>query len=163
MYIEPKEKKQLLGGYKIILVIWWAIFGSLFIYFIVCHAIGDQLQNVGNTNVPVDMIKYALWGVSIVTLVSAHYIRKFLLSTGSTGFSSSQTASLQHPAAGKYTVVIIITLALLESIGIYGVVLFLIAKDTASLYQLLIVSGIAMIYYRPRKEELFELAAKMKR
>ncbi len=163
MYIEPKEKKQLLGGYKVILVIWWAIFASLFIYLIVCRAIGDQLQNVDKANIPVDMIKYALWGVSISTLVAAHFLRRFLLRTRSTGLGSISSTAVQHPAVARYTVAIIITMALLESIGIYGVVMFFIAQDAPSLYQLLIISALAMIFYRPRKEELLKLAVQMKK
>lgn len=68
----------------------------------------------------------------------------------------------QHPAVGRYTVVIIILAALSESIGIYGVVLFLISKNSLVLYQFITISAAAMIYFRPRKEELLQLASTMK-
>jgi hypothetical protein len=52
---------------------------------------------------------------------------------------------------------VIISLALCESVGIYGLVLFFLGKNTMDLYLLLGVSAAAMIYYRPRKDELLNL------
>ncbi len=52
-------------------------------------------------------------------------------------------------------------MALSESIGIYGMVLFILSKDSMTLYQFITMSAIAMFYYRPRKEELLEVAAQM--
>jgi hypothetical protein len=68
----------------------------------------------------------------------------------------------QHPAVARYTVIVIITSALLESIGLYGLILFFIAKDSLSLYQLLGLSAAAMLFYRPKKEDLLALAERMK-
>lgn len=159
MHIETREKEQLLKGYRIVLIIWVAILASLPIYLVVCTAVRDQLQSSVDSNT-FEILKYALWGVSAFTLIGAHFLRKLLL-RASTG-TGIQTTSPQHPAVAKYTVAIIITMALLESIGIYGVVLYFIGMDTSSLQQLLIVSAIAMFFYRPRKEELFNLAVQMK-
>lgn len=161
MHIEASEKKQLLSGYKIILVIWWALLLSLPMYFVVCTAVGDQLQS-SMDSATFTILKSALWCVSVLTLVAVHFLRKFFLQAGGSGLPSVQPESPQHPAVAKYTVVIIMTMALLESIGIYGVVLFFIGKDAASLQQLLIVSAVAMFFYRPRKQELFKLADRMK-
>jgi len=52
----------------------------------------------------------------------------------------------------------VISLALSESIGIYGLVLFLLGKNTMDLYLFILVSAGAMIMYRPRKDELLSLA-----
>lgn len=52
-------------------------------------------------------------------------------------------------------------MALSESIGVYGLVLFFLSKDSGVLYQFIVMSAIAMLYYRPRKEELLQLAVEM--
>jgi hypothetical protein len=91
-----------------------------------------------------------------------NHIRKFLLNPERSGGRPARTTSAQHPEITKYTTVVVITSALLESIGIYGVVLFLLARDTRLLYQLLMISAAAMIYFRPRKEKLLALAEQMK-
>lgn len=162
MYIDQKEMKQLDTGWRVILIIWGAILFSLFIYLVVCILIKDQLQISINSDLPIETIKYALFGVSFITLFVVYYLRKFLLRINNSTVNSSQSQSPQNPAVGKYTVAVIVTSALLESIGIYGVVLFLMTKDTSSLYQLLIISAAAMIYFRPRKDELLNLSAQMK-
>ncbi|MDY6790406.1 MAG: hypothetical protein SWH54_03960 [Thermodesulfobacteriota bacterium] len=161
MYEEQEQMKQLETGWRVVLLIWGAILASLGIYFVVCMIIEKEMQINIDPKLPLETIKYTLFGVSIITLFVVYYLRKFLLRTTSSTIISSQTSLPQHPAVGKYLVSVIITSALLESIGIYGVVLFFLAKDTSSLYQLLIISAGAMIYFRPRKDELLNMAAQM--
>nr|WP_319394595.1 hypothetical protein [uncultured Desulfobacter sp.] len=162
MHDEQDDEKRLLSGWRIVLIIWGAILGSLGVYLIVCLNIETALQvNIG-PDFPLATLKYALFGVACVTVVVVYILRKFLLNSGRSIVNSTQAASAQHPALAKYTTAVVITSALLESIGIYGVVLFLLAKDTRSLYQLLSISAAAMIYFRPRKEELLNLAKQMK-
>ena len=162
MHEEQKEMKQLETGWRVILMIWGAILASLGIYLVVCIVVEKNLQINLDPNFPLETLKYALFGVSFITLFVVHYIRKFLLRTSNSTVTSSLTSSPQHPALGKYSVAVVITSALLESIGIYGVVLFFISKDTLSLVQLLTISAVAMIHFRPRKDELLNLAARMK-
>ena len=162
MHEEQKEMKQLDTGWRVTILIWGAILASLGIYLVVCIIMEKELQINIDPELPLETIKYALFGVSFITLFVVYYLRKFLLRTISSNVNSSQTSSPQHPAVGKYLVSVITTSALLESIGIYGVVLFLMSKDISSLYQLLIISAVAMIYFRPRKEELLNIAAQMK-
>lgn len=162
MHEDQKEMKQLDTGWTVVLLIWGAILASLGIYLVICIILEKELQINLDPKLPLETIKYALFSVSFITLFVVHYLRKFLLRDSNSIVNSSQTSSLQHPAVGKYLVTVIITSALLESIGIYGVVLFFMAKDTLSLYQLLIISAVAMIYFRPRKDELLNIAAQMK-
>ena len=160
MHEEQKEMKQLDTGWRVILVIWGAIFVSLGVYLAVCIIMEKELQFDLDPNFPIETIKFALFGVSFITLFVVHYLRKFLFKTNSPIITPRQALSPQQQALGKYSVIVIITLALLDSIGIYGVVLFIMSKDTLSLYQLLIISAVAMIHFRPRKEELLNLVAK---
>jgi hypothetical protein len=44
-----------------------------------------------------------------------------------------------------------------ESIGVYGLILFLLGKNSTDLYLLILVSAAAMVMYRPRKEEMLNL------
>jgi hypothetical protein len=162
MHEEQDDMKQLVSGWRIVLLIWGAILASLGVYLIVCLNIGTALQVNIAPDFPLTTLKYALFGVACVTLVVVFILRKFLLNPDRSGLNSTHTTSAQHPAITKYTQAVVITSALLESIGIYGVVLFLLAKDTRSLYQLLIISAAAMVYFRPRKEELLKLAKQMK-
>jgi hypothetical protein len=162
MLAEQSEMKQLDKGWKIILMIWGAIFGSLGVYLIVCVAFGNQFQSGAGPDFPMAILKNILLAVSILTLLIVRYLRKYLIRVGSPALRSSQTSSVQHPVVGKYASAILITSALLESIGLYGVVLFFLTKDNSSLYLFLIISAAGMIYFRPRKDELLSLVATMK-
>jgi hypothetical protein len=62
------------------------------------------------------------------------------------------------PFVGKYTTFVIVSLALSESIGIYGFVLFLLGDSFQTLYTFIAVSALAMIFYRPKRKELEKLA-----
>jgi len=163
MYEEQEDVKRLMSGWRVVLMIWGAILASLGVYLIICLNIGTALQVNIAPDFPITTVKYALFGVACVTVLAVYVLRKFLLNPDRSGGTPARTTSAQHPAIPKYTTVVVITSALLESIGIYGVVLFLLAKDTRSLYQLLIISAAAMIYFRPRKEELLALAEQMKK
>ncbi|MDY7038501.1 MAG: hypothetical protein SV375_20385 [Thermodesulfobacteriota bacterium] len=62
------------------------------------------------------------------------------------------------PVIGKYTNSVVVSLAILEFIGILGFLYFLISGDFQTLYILVVVSGIAMIYYRPKMKELDDVS-----
>ena len=158
--LQKDELEQINKGWKTIRVIWLALLGSLVVYLVVCMVIGDQLT-ISMAGSQLEIFKYALFGVAVMTLFGAYFFRKlFLKSIAGMPGTGHQAAS--HPAVGKYMVVIVIVMALLESIGIYGVVLFMVSKDTVSLYQLMVLSAIGMLYFRPKKEELIDVAEKMK-
>lgn len=160
------DSEQLDKSWKVIRIIWSSLFGSLAIYLLVCKFMEDQLRPVG-IDIPLETFKNILFGVSIVILFTAHYVRKAMLKIPDRGaastFAPASSRQIQHPAAGKYLSAIIVAMALSESIGIMGVVLFFLAKDLPTLYQFIFLSAIAMFYFRPRKEELLQLADEMEK
>lgn len=52
----------------------------------------------------------------------------------------------------------VVSLALSESIGIYGFVLFLLGDSFGTLHIFVGISALAMFFYRPKREELETLA-----
>ncbi|WP_321415515.1 hypothetical protein [uncultured Desulfobacter sp.] len=162
MYEDQDEMKRLDAGWRVILMIWGAILASLGVYLIICINVGKFLQVNIDSDFPLTTVKYSLFAMACVTIIGVHIFRKFLLTPGRSVDNSMQMPSTQHPAIAKYTIAVVITSALLESIGIYGVVLFFLAKDARSLYQLLIISAAAMIYFRPRKKELIDMATQIR-
>jgi hypothetical protein len=143
------------------MVIWVALLSSLGFYLVICMAVGNQIP-VSMEGPRLEIIKYALFGISVLTLAGAWLFRKLLMGKIARPVNDSSFQSETHPAVAKYLIAIIIVMALSESVGIYGMVLFFISKDTMSLYQLMILSAAAMILFRPKKEELIDIAKKMK-
>lgn len=164
--LNPSEKEMVDKGMIVMWIIWGAILVSLFVYVLVCHLAGDQIRQNANPAIPLDLFKNILYAVSLITLIISYFVRKAVLvvrSSGTrTGASNISQQSTQPAFIGKYTVAMIISLALSESIGIYGVVLYFIGDSLQTLYTFIGVSAIAMIFYRPKKEEIITLANDMK-
>ncbi len=57
----------------------------------------------------------------------------------------------------KYFTAVIISLALAESIGIYGLGLFFLGGGFETLYLFNVLSAIAMFFFRPKGEEFEKL------
>ena len=149
-------------GLKILWIIWAAMLGSLLIYVFICHQGGEEIRGNMTSELPIGLLKNIFHGAVIVTLLFAHFLRRFML-TGR--FSRSEVrpynpGSMSHQPAllAKYTVAVLVSLALCEGIGICGVVLFFLGADLKTLYIFIAISALSMFYYRPKMEELERLA-----
>ena len=67
------------------------------------------------------------------------------------------------PYIAQYATAVIVSLALSESIGIYGFVLFLLGGGFKTLYTFIGISAVAMVFYRPKREEMEKLAMAYKK
>ena len=162
--LEKSEMDQLDTAWKIIMVIWGSLIFTLAVYLVVAKLVESQMNPLG-VDFPLETMTIALFGVSLVAFIVTHYIRKAMLKVSDrapiVAATRSQLTQSQHPAAGKYTTAIVVAMALSESIGIYGLVLFFLSKDSNTLYLFILMSATAMFYYRPRKEELLQVALEM--
>ena len=159
--IGETDKEQIEKSFLIFRIIWAAMLGTLIIYLFICVQFGDQVQHPSGAQFPLATLRNILYGVAAVTLLLSHFLRRFML-TGR--FGSSRATSLNAPShsnissvLGKYAVALMVSLALSESIAIYGLVLFFLGDDYQTLYLFVGISAIAMFFYRPKKEELEEL------
>lgn len=156
------NEKQLL----ILWIIWASMLGSLFIYVFICHQCGDQIRRTASPNFPLGLMRSILYGITIFTIFLTHILRKFILTarSGDSGPISLKSSLLSNQSSllAKYTTAMIVSLALSESIGIYGFVLFLLGDDFRTLYIFIGISALAMFYYRPKREELETLVIAMK-
>ncbi|UCB49839.1 MAG: hypothetical protein JSW56_02780 [Deltaproteobacteria bacterium] len=103
-------------------------------------------------------MRNVLYGVAIVTLILTHFLKKFMLAQRSGGSGPTslrpQLGSNQSSLISKYAVSMIVSLALSESIGLYGFVLFLLGENFRTLYIFVGISAIALFFYRPKREEI---------
>ncbi len=86
-----------------------------------------------------------LFGLSLAQLGIAFFLRKFQL---------KPTESNRKDPVKTYATAVLVSCAFAESIGVCGLVLFLLRPDFQTLYMFIAVSAIAMIVYRPKREEL---------
>jgi hypothetical protein len=172
--LEEAEKQKLNRGFKATTIIWAACLIALAIYLVIANVIPDVFvaDHPGFPD-PFAIVAYVLYGISIVCLFIAFFLRRYLLKSDSIihqltsqaapyGIGSGAPLINFNPAALRYNTAIVVSLSFCQSIAIFGLILRILNADFASLYILVAVSAAALIYFRPKKAELYNLAVKMK-
>lgn len=143
-------------------IIWAGIFISPFLYVLICHLWGDGIRRNAMPNFPLDLTRNVLYGVATFTLVLTHFLRKFMFSERSSASGPTSLAPqidlTRSSLISRYATSMIISLALSESIGLYGFVLFLLGDNFRTLYIFVGVSALALFFYRPKREQIETLA-----
>jgi hypothetical protein len=160
--MDTSQKGTVENKLLVMWIIWGAMVGSLVIYIVLCNLIGDQIRQPVGPEFPLVLMSKILFGIGIVTLIAIHFIRRFILGkpSGSPGAVPISQPSPQDPAESyaKYTNAMIISLALCESVGIYGLILFFLGDSFQTMYTFMIISAAGMFYYRPKREEIEALS-----
>jgi len=146
--------RELEKGMMTMKIIWFAMLGALAVYLFVAIHIGASIQPSMNEDT-FNVLRTILYALALATLAATRYIRKLVLS-GKIGPGQPSPVS-RHPMLQKYSAATVLSLAMSESIGIYGFVLFLLGKNSMDLYLLLLISAAAIVMYRPRKGQLISL------
>ncbi len=147
--------KELDRGMFVLKIIWSAMLVSLAIYLFVGLQVTKNLQTSMNEDTYI-VFKSVLYILTCLILIATWYIRKFLLSRK--GQLVQTTQALDHPILQRYFVASIVSWALSEGIGIFGLILFFLGRSTTDLYILILIAVIAMFLYRPKKEDIISLA-----
>ena len=160
--MDASQKGTIENKLLVMWIIWGAMVGSLVIYIVICNLIGDQIRRPMGPGFPLVLLRNILFGIGIVALIATHFIRKFILgkTSGGPGSVSTSQPSPQDPAKtyAKYTTAMIISLALCESVGTFGLVLFFLGGSFQTMYTFMIISAAGMFYYRPKREEIEALS-----
>jgi hypothetical protein len=159
------EKDAMKKGMMTLWIMWAAMVGSLIIYLFIVHAVGDEIRKSLHPDFPMELLRNILYGISIITILLSHFLRKFMLavknSDASSGLMKYGAQSNQPLFVAKYTMTVMVSLALSESIAIYGLVLFLVGADFQTFYIFTAISALSMFFYRPKRMELEGLAVAM--
>lgn len=155
--IPNEEIEKLDKGLLTLNLIWAAMLISLFIYLFVGIYIKDTLRITMEKDV-VDMLRNALYLVSLITLIATRFIRKLILSGKDINTDQSSYKSDQPRGLARYTSAMVVSLAMTESIGIYGLVLFFLGKNEVDLYLFILISAATMLIYRPKRDEIIGLS-----
>lgn len=173
--LDPEEKEELKKRMLTLKIVWGFSMAALALYVVVCHQIAllDESSDMGFDGTTLLIIKSTLAVVAVWSLVVAYFMRKFMLTAWQKGPKSKFIQRMFTPkaklftsssqAAAKYTAAIIYSITLSESVGIFGLLLFLMSGEFLPLYIFVIVSAIALYFFRPRFEELEQLAIDLKR
>lgn len=158
--IHGEEKTAINKGMIILNIIWVAMLISLGFYLVVGLYSSNTIQTSMDEKA-IQVLRNTLYAISAITLVATKYISNYILLPKSSG--QPQETKNQNPAIGRYLIAMIVSLFLSESIGIYGLILFFLGKRTSDLYILILIAAVAMIYYRPKRDEVVKLAKQLRK
>lgn len=138
--------------YKIIQIIWLAMLASLAVYAAVSHLAGNSIRQDFGEGIPLDLIRNVLIGISAAELALVHLIKKKILTI--------HRGMGQQTVIQKYLLASVLSYAICESIGIFGLLLYLLGGSQETLYSFIGISALAMFWHRPVYEELEEMVKK---
>lgn len=154
------EKDAIEKGMKQLWLIWAVMILGLLAYLAIIYTLGEEITPTGK-DLPLELLRNIFYGVSVIVLYLGHFIRKRIIKN--TRFSTQlykdrKEFSNQPSYMMKYTAAVVASLAMSESIAIFGLVLFFIGADYQTFYIFLAISALGMFYFRPKRAELEELA-----
>ncbi len=162
--IDPREQEVLAKAMKTNWLIWAAMVSSIGIYILVAHMTAGEIRIGAGAAEVFGLLRTVLLILGIGELVLIPLIRRLVLK----GVRPPKTAAAMgtmggsHPAVAAYTSALVVSLAIAESVAIYGLVLFFLSSDFNTLYLFAALGAAGMIVNRPKSEELERLAADMK-
>jgi flagellar basal body-associated protein FliL len=135
------------------LVIPWIILGVMLVMLaallIVCLTLGEQIQQPLPEAQRV-LIRTIFYIVAIITFPLTNLIRYIQLRLNQTMPFSHGTV---NEAKSRYLVTIIVSMSLIESVGVFGLVMFILGDNVNTLYIFTGLSALGLFLYRPKVEE----------
>jgi hypothetical protein len=137
------------------LTLHWIVVGFmvtlLLAYLVFCHTLGKTMQQP----LPDDQriwLRTLLYGIAIIALPITNLIRHIQLRL-------NQTMPGNKSARSRYLLTVIVSMTMVESIGVFGVIMFLLGDGYNTLYIFTIVSALGMFLYRPKVDEYESIVA----
>ncbi|MGR9012755.1 MAG: hypothetical protein ACU83U_03845 [Gammaproteobacteria bacterium] len=150
------EREQL----KPDLILPWIIVGMMLImlaaYIIICHILGDQLRQPQPEDQR-ELIRTLFYAVSIATFPLTNLIRHIQLRLNQTMPHSHVALGAVAEAKSRYLVTIIVSMSLIEVIGIFGLVMFILGDGFNTLYIFTGLSALGLFLYRPKADEYSDI------
>lgn len=131
----------------------WAIvfimFASLVAYVIICHMLGDQLRRPLPEQQR-ELIRAIFYAIAIITFPLTNLIRHIMVRL-------NQTMPGDNKLKSRYLTTIIVSMSLIESIGILGFVMFLLGDSFNTLYIFIGLAVLGLYLYRPKTDEYLHI------
>lgn len=132
----------------------WTVVGmmlmTLVVYLVICFTVGAELQQPMDEITRVK-IRTAFYVLTIVNFPMIRLLRHIQLRLNQT-MPLTQT-DYRTEAKKRYLVTVIVSMALIEVVGLFGFVLFMLGDSTNNLFILMGLSAFGMFFYRPKIEE----------
>ncbi len=135
------------------LTLHWAFVGVFFsliiAYQVVCHLAGAEIQiNIAEEQRIV--IRSILYAVAIILFPLSNLLRHILLRL-------NQTMPGSRSAQSRYLITTFITLAMIETVGVLGLIMFILGDDYNTLYIFSTLAALGLFLHRPKAEDYLQI------
>jgi len=167
--IEEKDRVEIDKELRSLWVLWVGNVGVLFAVVFICYVFGERIRENMNvrSDFPIGIFRTVLLVVGILSLVLAYFLRGHFLSERFKGFEKAYSKSgayMNKPSyLLKYRSGIFLPTAISGSIAIYGFLLFILGDGFYTLWVVIIISAVGLLYHRPKREEIIELLGREKK
>jgi len=156
--LEDLSRDAMKKGMRTIWKAWAAFLFAFWAYIRVCHYLGKEVPYFKEYDLPLELIKYIFFALSLIALYLSYHIRKTMLKRSSIKSDlkiiERAKKSGKPPVLVKYSTIFFVSVFFSESICLLGVVYFFLSGDYETLYVLVGTAAIAMVYHRPKAKEL---------
>jgi hypothetical protein len=170
--LKPQERLALRRRIRSLNIMWGFFMAALPVYISESHLLGGKVAYMDFSHTTILVIKIVLAIFAFWALVNAYYWKTAVLAAWRRGPKPGLIRQMftlrtmvpisSRDAAAKYTSITMISITLSESVGIYGLVLFMITGEFITLYVFVAVSAVALYFFRPRFSELEGLIIQLK-
>ena len=129
---------------------------ALVVYVIICLVLGEKLQQPLASDLR-EFIKSVLYGCAIITFPLAGLLRFILLRLNQTMPLPDEQADPIKFACSRYLRTVLVSAALFESIGLYGLIMFVLGDGYNTLSIFTGLAALGLLLYRPKQHELTTL------
>ena len=159
------DSERIKKGLSRIWMVWGALLYSLFVYVMLCHMLDSSWEPILDSSSPSDTLRILLYIVSAVLLVTSHYFRNYILTSKdpktNAAYIERASKANTNPAIVRYSTAVICSTTTGTSVGVAGLGMFLLTEDFQTLYLLVAISAIAVVYHRPKKSEFESLVSSL--
>ncbi len=132
-------------------IIWIAMLASLPVYLAAGLLAAPSLRPLMDA-ADFSLLRRVLYALAAFTLLVVGRVRRLVL--GAAGAPCRAGESPVETRLPRYTAAVVVSLALCESVAIYGLVLHLLGKKQTELFLFVGLAAAAMVYFRPKREDL---------
>jgi len=142
------------------LTLHWIIVGimltMLATYVIVCHILGEQMQQPLTEDRRI-LFRSIFYIIAIVTFPLTNLIRHIQLRLNQTMPFSPATHGAVATAKSRYLTTVLVSMALVEVVGVFGLIMFMLGDGFNTLYIFTGLSALGLFLYRPKVDEYSEI------
>jgi len=138
----------------------WLVTGTmlatLLAYLIFCHVLGNEFRQ------PLPeaqrlTLRTVLYAIAIITFPITNLIRYLQLRLNQT--MPMVKTDCRNVAKSRYLATVSVSMSLIASIGIFGLVMFILGDDFNTLSIFIGMSALGLFLYRPKADELEQIVA----